>query len=55
MSARSPRASAALSISLIAVLLPVPVVPTILKCLVSSSAAMGSPASVSDRTSAGRP
>ena len=37
MTARSPRASAAPSSSRIAVLLPVPVVPMSLKCLVSSS------------------
>ena len=46
MTARSPRASAVLNTSRIAVLLPVPVVPMSLKCLVSSSAATGVPASV---------
>src|SRR3954454_24301490 len=46
MMARSPRLSAPASSSRIAVLLPVPVVPMILKCLVSSSGATGKPAKV---------
>ena len=43
MTARSPRASAALSSSPIAVLLPVPVVPMNLKCLLSSANGTGTP------------
>ena len=55
MTARSPRASAELNISWIAVLLPVPVVPINLKCLVSSCAGTARPASViSDRGRGGR-
>ena len=47
MTARSPRRRAPPRSSLMAVLLPVPVVPMILKCLVSSPGGTGMPASVS--------